>query len=172
MNASRILIIVGVAVVLAGGAYFATRHSAPPPVPEKIEWIDFGTACASAPAAHKKILVDVYTDWCVWCKTMDKKTYTDTGVVSYIKEHFIPVKLNAESQASRHVNTTTMTDAQLAGAFGVTGFPTTVFTDDSGTPITSTDGYVEAPQFKTILRYIAEDRYRTMTFEQFRKSGL
>jgi len=44
----------------------------------------------------KKVLVDVYTDWCGWCKKLDKGTFTDPEVVKYLNENFVMVKFNAE----------------------------------------------------------------------------
>lgn len=46
----------------------------------------------------KKFLVDVYTDWCGWCKVMDKKTFTDPAVIKYLNENFYVVKFNAEQK--------------------------------------------------------------------------
>lgn len=46
----------------------------------------------------KKFLVDMYTDWCGWCKVMDKKTFTDEGVKKYLEENFYVVKFNAETK--------------------------------------------------------------------------
>ena len=173
MGTTRNIFIFGiVGIVLAGAVYFAARkHSAPTDNGGAIAWTDFGAGSAAAGTAHKKIIIDVYTDWCTWCKTMDKKTYADEEVVSYVQEHFIPVRLNAESQVVRQVHNMQMTDAQLAGAFGVSGYPTTVFVNDDGTPITSMDGYIEAGEFKTVLRFIAEDKYRSMSFEEYKKSA-
>ena len=46
----------------------------------------------------KKVLVDMYTSWCGWCKVMDKKTFTDPRVVDYLNENFVLVKFNAEQK--------------------------------------------------------------------------
>jgi len=46
----------------------------------------------------KKVLVDMYTSWCGWCKVMDNKTFTDPEVVKYLNENFVLVKFNAEQK--------------------------------------------------------------------------
>ncbi len=51
-----------------------------------------------AKSGDKKILIDVYTSWCGWCKVMDKKTFTDPEVISYLNENFHVVKFNAEQK--------------------------------------------------------------------------
>lgn len=63
---------------------------------EGLKWYDFENAMAINEKANKKVLVDVYTSWCGWCKVMDKKTFTDPEVVKYLNDNFILVKFNAE----------------------------------------------------------------------------
>ncbi len=45
-----------------------------------------------------KILIEVYTDWCGWCRTMHRNTYNDEKVAAYINAHFYPVRFNAEQR--------------------------------------------------------------------------
>lgn len=44
----------------------------------------------------KAMFIDIYTDWCGWCTKMDKTTFKDKEVVSFLNQYFIPVKLDAE----------------------------------------------------------------------------
>jgi thioredoxin-related protein len=56
---------------------------------EQLDKVDLG---------DKKVLVDVYTDWCGWCKVMDKKTFTDPQLIEYLNRNFYVVKFNAEQR--------------------------------------------------------------------------
>lgn len=56
---------------------------------EQLDKVDLG---------DKKVLVDVYTDWCGWCKVMDKKTFTDPQLIDYLNKNFYVVKFNAEQR--------------------------------------------------------------------------
>jgi thioredoxin-related protein len=63
-----------------------------------LEWYSIEEAVALNEKNPKMFLIDVYTDWCGWCKVMDKKTFTDPQVQEYIREHFYAVKFNAEQR--------------------------------------------------------------------------
>ncbi|GAB1402943.1 MAG: DUF255 domain-containing protein [Lentimicrobiaceae bacterium] len=63
-----------------------------------IKWISFEEAITLNQKKPKMILVDIYTDWCGWCKKMDKETFTDPEVVKYINKKYYAVKLNAEQK--------------------------------------------------------------------------
>jgi len=63
-----------------------------------IEWLDMETAADRNKENKKLIFIDVYTDWCGWCKKMDQSTFKDSAVVAYMNEHFYAVKMNAESK--------------------------------------------------------------------------
>ena len=41
----------------------------------------------------KKLIVDVYTDWCSWCKKMDKNTYLNQAIIKQLNEDFYFIKL-------------------------------------------------------------------------------
>ena len=61
-----------------------------------ITWIDIDQAAAINNTEEKLYFVDVYTEWCGWCKVMDKKTFTDPEVIELMSEKFHMVKFDAE----------------------------------------------------------------------------
>ena len=63
---------------------------------QEIQWMTWDQAIAKNNENPRKIMIDVYTDWCGWCKRMDKSTFVDTAVVNYVNKHFYAVKFNAE----------------------------------------------------------------------------
>lgn len=68
-------------------------------ISQEIKWNDFNEAETQIKKHPKKyIFVDLYTDWCGWCKLMDKKTFTDPEVVKVLNKKFIPVKFDAQDQ--------------------------------------------------------------------------
>src|SRR5690349_18588878 len=69
-----------------------------------VQWLDFESGFAKAKKEHKILLVDVYTDWCGYCKVMDRETYTNDTVIRTLKQHFVTVKLNPEKERKYVMN--------------------------------------------------------------------
>jgi len=65
----------------------------------KINWLTLEEAQALNKTTPKKIMVDLYTEWCGPCKRMMQETFTDPQLIKYLNENFYAVKFNAESQA-------------------------------------------------------------------------
>lgn len=63
-----------------------------------IVWMSWQEAVEANKKAPKKMIIDVYTDWCGWCKRMDATTFKDPKVTSYIAENFYAVKFDAEQK--------------------------------------------------------------------------
>ena len=136
---------------------------------EGLKWTDYTSGVKLASETNKKVLIDVYTDWCGWCKKMDSDTYSDKSVSDYLTAKYVLVKLNAESSKKETVDDKEVTDAQIASAFGVDGYPTTIFLDSAGHPITMTPGYMKPESFITVLKYIGDDAYKSMGFQDYVK---
>jgi uncharacterized protein YyaL (SSP411 family) len=45
---------------------------------------------------NKPILLSLSAVWCHWCHVMDETTYSDDGVIRFINENFIPVRVDAD----------------------------------------------------------------------------
>ncbi len=135
----------------------------------ELKWQPFEQGFAEAQKNDKKVMLDVYTDWCGWCKRLDRDVYSDKRVVSYLNKHYVVVKLNAEDTTKVSYKDKTTSKVQLAGGFGVRGYPTIIFFGSNGDPINSLPGYVDADKFLTVVKYIGEDYYKKITWENFQK---
>jgi len=135
------------------------------------QWLDFAAGLAQMERSGRPVLIDFYTDWCHWCKVMDEKTFGEAKVKAYLKAHFVTVRLQAEDREARVTfRGKTYTHVEFTRAMGVSGFPTVVFLDKTGEPITRLPGYVPADQFLPILKYIHGECYqKQMSFEEFLK---
>ena len=103
---------------------------------------DYDTALDKAKKNKKLVMVDVYTDWCGWCKRLDKTTYSDKTVQETLARSFVTVKINPEKSKK---------NAALAKQFGTRGYPHIVFLDDSGKKISDIIGYQSAALFQNSL---------------------
>ena len=61
-----------------------------------IVWHDISELEALQNSNPKKVIVDVYTDWCKWCKVMDEKTFSDPNFIKHVSSEYHMVKLDAE----------------------------------------------------------------------------
>ncbi|MDN5210705.1 thioredoxin fold domain-containing protein [Fulvivirgaceae bacterium BMA12] len=117
-----------------------------------IKWVDIEEAQRLGKSEPRKVFVDVYTDWCGWCKKMDRSTFADESVVNYVNDNYYAVKLNAESSKKIKFNGKEMTEAYLARSMRVSGYPTIVFIDEKFESIQPIPGYRTAAQFRRILQ--------------------
>jgi thioredoxin-related protein len=118
----------------------------------------------------KKVVIEVYTDWCSWCKKMERDTYPDAEVQKELKRNFYHYRLNGESSEVIEYDGRKFTKAEFTRAFGIKGFPTTIFLNYNSKPITLLPGYVDAKTFANILKFIGDDLYTKMTFDDFLNS--
>ncbi len=134
---------------------------------KELKWLSFSEGLKIAKAEKKKVLIDVYTNWCEWCKKMDEEVYANSAVKKYISSKFVLVKLNAESEAKHTFEGREYSEMELAYIFGVEGFPTTIFIREDMQPITAVPGYFPADVFMKILTFIGDDYYLKMSFEDY-----
>lgn len=136
------------------------------PAPE-IQWIGIEEGLRTGQETDRKILVNIYTDWCNFCKKMTDTVYPDSTVRQTVFEHFVPVGLNAESDAIVLFKGEPISEKDLARQLGVRSYPTLLFMSSSGELILQSNGYMPAGDFNRMLTYIGTSAYETMEFIQF-----
>jgi thioredoxin-related protein len=103
----------------------------------KVRWMKFEDAYAASQKKPRKIFVDIYADWCGWCKVLDRDTFSDTGVIRILNEHYYPVKLNSESKETHTVGDTKLSSPELAASLAMVkaneslGLPTMVIINEN-----------------------------------------
>lgn len=135
----------------------------------EIAWQTFDKGVELARKEKKMLVLDIYTDWCHWCKVMDKDTYGHPDIVKYARENLIMAKLNAETDEKFKFRGGSYSGRQLSMMFGVEGFPCTIFMTSEGELITSISGFIPADRFSVILRYLDGNWYEKMKFDEFVK---
>ncbi|MCX6251636.1 MAG: DUF255 domain-containing protein [Bacteroidetes bacterium] len=148
---------------------------------DKIKWYSFEEAFKLSKKKPKKMLIDVYTDWCGWCKRMDADTYTNAVIQKYVNKNFYCVKLDAERKDTLVINGVTYLNqnpgrrggthqlaVQLLG--GKMSYPSTVFMDENFKVIQIIPGYHNAKDFEPIIHYFGDDSYKKTPWEEYQKS--
>lgn len=147
---SRALLTSAALTLLACGARAqADDAPAPAPAPAHAEtgvafepagakWAD---VVAKAEKDAKPIFIDFFTDWCGWCKKLDREVFSDARVAGAARS-LVAIRVNAEKGGEK-----------VAEKYDVQGFPTILFVDGSGNIVKRIDGYVDATE---MLRTLAE----------------
>jgi thioredoxin-related protein len=128
---------------------------------EQIQWMKFEEAIAANAKSPKMILVDVYTNWCGWCKKMDKETFTDPRVIAHFQKNFYAVKLNAEdTKRSFEFMGKTFTEAQMAASMRVNSYPNFVVIEPELQNIAQLPGYREPTAFLAGLTELIDKSFK------------
>ena len=144
---------------------------------KKVKWYTFQEAVKLSKENPKKLFIDVYTDWCGWCKKMDKETFEHLEIAKILNKEYYPVKFDAESADTIEFNGKTFINEggrsrnphQLAVALlqGQMSYPSVVYMTEDLQLLTAVPGYLTPEQIEPILLYFANDDYKTKKWEEF-----
>lgn len=125
----------------------------------QVQWKSFDTAIQLAQKDSQFVFVDLYADWCLPCRIMEKTTFKDSTVIQLLNEHFHPVKLNAESEDiiqcnhwPRPIRSCVVENWKLQG------IPSVVLVGPSGNYLLSVTQGLNPEQMQLLLRDFLKDR--------------
>lgn len=149
---------------------------------QKINWVTLDEAVALQKKLPKKIMMDVYTNWCGPCKMLDKNTFQNKDVAEYVNKHYYAVKFNAEGNDEVNYKDKKFSNPnykpalanrrnsahELSRYFQIKAFPTIVFLDEEANLIFPLTGYKTVPQIELYLKMFGKDDHKILdTQEKF-----
>lgn len=144
-----------------------------------VNWLSWEQGMKKSEEQPKKFIVDLYTEWCGWCKKMDATTFHDPFIVGYINDNYIAIKFDAEQKNSiifknveyaftkgarrgYHALAAKMTNGQLR-------YPTIVFLDENADVIQAIPGFQDESTLEKILTYFAEDHHKRTPWASYQR---
>lgn len=142
---------------------------------EKINWISIQDMNVKMKTDPRPVIIDLYTNWCYWCKMMDKKTYSNSKVISYINSHFYAVKLNAETKDTIVWNNNKyefnsnykVNDFALFVTQQQLVFPSTVIFPVTNETPAAIPGFMNPKEIEVILKYFGSQICKSQNFSEY-----
>jgi thioredoxin-related protein len=146
----------------------------------EIHWItDFNELQAKMQQEPKKVYVDMYTDWCAWCKKMDASTFTNPSVINYMNTNYYCVKFNAERQdkiifQGKEYHFDPQLKANTLAAEWVKDgsmmYPTAVIMLENFQNPVPLKGYLDVNQLETVVTYYGDNMYKHQNGADYQKT--
>ena len=152
-------------------------------VAQEVNWLSWNEAAELAATEEnpKKIFIDVYTDWCGWCKKMDKDTFQNPEVAEYMSQNYYMVKLDGEGKEPIEYKGKTYNFVpsgrkgyhEFAATLmqGRLSYPTTIFLDEEMNMLSPVPGYQKPEPFLNIARYFGENIYKDKDWKTYSAEG-
>lgn len=147
----------------------------------RIQWLTWEEAQELSKQEKRKIILDVYKEWCYWCKKMDSVTFKDPHIAQYLNDNYYVVKFDAEQKGDLiykdkvykyvKIGNGKRGYHQLAAELlkGRLSFPTIVFLDENMDLIQSIVGFKTPVQFEKIATYFATNNHRRTPWSTYKR---
>lgn len=122
---------------------------------KEIQWQPYETGMKMIKDQNKKGFLHFYTDWCTYCKIMNKQTFVDSKIIDYLNDNFVSIRVNAEKQKD------------VAKEYGVNRFPNTWFIGEDSKSLSSQPGFIPPDMLLNMLKFINTDSFKNMKFSAF-----
>ncbi|MDQ3111217.1 MAG: DUF255 domain-containing protein [Bacteroidota bacterium] len=177
-------LVIGIALVAALGSFAFMRNTASAVItktPVAIKWYTLEEAQKLSDANPRKIFIDFTTSWCGWCKTMDANTFKNPTIAKYMSTNYYCVKFDAETHDTvvfngqkfwnrGGANQRSANDFTITALQGRLSYPSFSFISKDRLSFTIMQGYMPPEKFEPYLHYYAEEKEKTMSYDDFLKT--
>lgn len=147
----------------------------------KINWMDWNSMVAAQKVQPKKVIIDIYTSWCSFCKKMDRNTFNHPDIIAKINKDYYAVKFDAEQKQTIKYDDHTFKFMgkgrkgvhQLAYSLldGKMSYPSFVYLDEQLERIMISPGYKASSSLSKELQFIEGDHYENISFSSFKNKS-
>lgn len=132
---------------------------------------DLDRAIEYAGQNDKKILIDVYAEWCPYCEKMHNEVYTESAVIEAVNQYYYLVKINIESEEIVNYLGREMTEREFSAMLNSSSLPTTFFMNGEGEILGMQPGLLPADIFEDLLHFVGSNAFQSTSFDEFRNSN-
>lgn len=136
----------------------------------KINWLTWEEAYVKQQEEPRKIFIDIYTDWCGWCKKMDQSTFQNPEVIRTLNNMYYAVKFDAErtdtirfnnhdfvnpkpnARRSAHTFAATLLEGQMS-------YPSYAILDENFNRIHILKGFKRVPALNGVLLFFGANEH-------------
>ena len=122
---------------------------------KEIQWQPYEAGMKRIKEQNKKGFLHFYTDWCTYCKIMNKQTFVDPKIIDYLNNNFVSIRVNADKQKD------------VAKKYGVSRFPSTWFIAEDSTSLSNQPGFIQPDMLLDMLKFLNTDSFKEMKFSEF-----
>lgn len=112
------------------------------PSSNAVKWVELETALLRAEEAGGRIYVDIYADWCIPCRRMEREVFQDDSVRSVFGPSLIPVRVDLESELGERIKR----------EYSINGIPTSLILNKQGQEAKRRVGMMSPKQFLAWLK--------------------
>ena len=162
-------------LLISGSAFLSAQEKKE----QMVKWYTIEEVEKLSKTEPRKVMVDVYTDWCGWCKKMDKETFNHPVIADYINKNYYPVKFNAESKDEitfrgklyKFVDSGARGYHELAAGLlnGRLSYPSIAYLNEDLELLGAVPGFRAPKDMEPLLNYIAENKFENQSLEDYHK---
>ena len=137
----------------------------------EVNWITIEEAQVLMQEEPRMVFVNIYTDWCSWCRRMKSETYDHPVIAEYLNDNFYAVNLNAEQEESIEFRGVEFENENLgerrpAHSFAIAllqgqmSYPSIAFFDENLDLLTAIPGFRPPANMEAVLAFFNDGVYK------------